>query len=251
MEKVLDLTGKKYIVTGASSGIGRETCKYLAELGAVVFLVARNELRLKECAEQLKGEGHKYYIFDLSDVENIESLVKRIVDENGKLDGVVHSAGKAVILPLKNTKYKVAMDHMNINLLAFLELVRVFSLKKYNTGAGSIVGLSSISTDVAWLGLSAYSMSKGGLAPFIKVAAKELLVKNIRINCVQPGWVKTEMMDHYLQDTNDSSKALARTANAIEPIEVASVIAFLLSDMSSGINGAVIPIMGRWQGGDE
>ncbi len=113
MEYVLDLTGKRYIVTDASSGIGRETCKYLAKIGAIVILIARNEVRLKECIAAMEREGHRYYLF------------------------------------------------------AFLEMVRIFSLKKYNTGSGSIF--------------------KAGVESLVRTAAKEFLAKNIRINCVRPG----------------------------------------------------------------
>lgn len=251
MENSLNLTGKKYIVTGASSGIGKATCKYLAELGATIILIARNEAKLQECANELEGENHRYYVFDFNEVTEIENLIKKIVEENGKLDGLVHSAGVCVFLPLKNTTYQHAMEMMQPNLFAFLELTRVFSLKKYNTGSGSVVGISSYEVAAGLAGLAAYASSKGGIEPLVKVAAKELRMKNIRVNCIQPGWVKTAMLERYLEDVNSDRRALARTANAIEPVEVASIIAFLLSDISSGINGAVIPVMGRWQGGED
>lgn len=247
MENVMDLTGRKYIVTGASSGIGRETCRYLAQLGATVILMARNEARLIKCKTELAGEGHKSYVYDLCQVADIGKLIERIVEENGKLDGLVYSAGDSELLPLKNTTYEHVMKIMTPNLLAFYEMIRLFSLKKYNTGSGSVVCLSSVAAVDGWsgMGISAYSISKGGLESLVRVAAKEFIEKNIRVNCVRPGWVKTELMERYLEDSGNSKKAIAETANPIEPIEVASVIAFLLSDVSRGINGAVIPIMGR------
>lgn len=250
MENVLDLSGKKYIVTGASSGIGRETCKYLAKLGATVILIARNEVRLKECRAELDGKNHKYYIFDLCQVSEIKDLIKRIVEENGKLDGLVYSAGDSELVPLKNSTYERVMNIMTPNLFGFLEMIRIFSLKKNNTGSGSIVGLSSVAAvdGQMGMGITAYSVSKGGVESLVRAAANEYLAKNIRINCVRPGWVKTELMNRYLEDSGNSDRAIAETANAMEPIEVASVIAFLLSDLSVGINGAVIPIMGKWQG---
>lgn len=251
MKNVLDLTGKKYIVTGASSGIGKATCRYLAELGATVILIARNEENLQQCIKELEGKNHKYYPFDFNQVTDIEKLVKKIVEENGKLDGLVHSAGICVFMPLKNTTYQHAMETLQPNLFAFMELLRVFSLKKYNTGSGSVVGISSYEVAAGLAGMAAYAASKGGIEPLVKVAAKELRGKNIRVNCIQPGWVKTEMLDQYLENVNSDEKALVRTANAIEPIEVARIIAFLLSDISSGINGSVVPVMGKWQGGED
>lgn len=246
MEHILDLTGKKYIVTGASSGIGRETCKYLGKLGATVILVARNELRLKECVKELAGGGHRYYSFDLSDVEKIEVLIKTIVDENGKLDGVVHSAGVGWCRPVKNTTYSFMRDMFNVNLFAFMEILRLFSMKKYNTGAGSVVAVSSHVGVMGQKAVTAYSSSKGGVDSIVRVAALELAEKNIRVNSVQPGWVRTDMMNEFLQEVAaNGEKAVKDTARAVEAVEVASVIAFLLSDAASGVNGVSVPIMGR------
>lgn len=245
MENVMELTGKKYIVTGASSGIGKETCKYLAKLGATVILVARNEMRLKECVEELEGKGHKYYCFDLSKVGDIENLIKKIVMENGKLDGFVHSAGIGPTRPLKNTTSSFMQEVFEINLFSFVELLRLFSLKKYNNGGGSVVGVSSATGMIGPVGVEAYCASKDGMDSIVKIVAKELTEKNIRVNNVRPSWVKTQIMDDYLEEvTGGNDEALQNISDAIEPIEVAGVIAYLLSDAASGINGACIPITG-------
>lgn len=245
MDNIWKLDNKQYIVTGASSGIGRETCKYLARLGAKVILIARNEVRLRECLEELEGEGHKSYVFDLSNIGEIEGLIKRIVQENGKLDGFVHSAGVGWSRPLKNTTNVFIQEMFNINLFAFVELLRLFSLKKFNTGSGVVVGVSSVMGTVGNVAVSAYCASKGGMDSIVRAAAKELIEKNIRVNSVQPSWVKTQIMDRYLSEVGgNSDKAIQFTSNAIEPAQVASVITFLLSDAASGINGASIPITG-------
>lgn len=246
MRKVMQMTGKKYIVTGASSGIGRETCRYLAKLGATVILIARNEVQLKECMKELEGEGHKYYCFDLSDIESIESLFMRIVEENGKLDGLVYSAGVGWSRPLKNTTSGFIQQIFKINLFAFIELLRLFSLKKYNVGSGSVVGVSAIIGKFGKEAVTAYCASKSGMDSIVKAAAKELIKKNIRVNSVQPGWVKTHILDEYLKEVNgESDEAMQNISNALEPLEVAHVIAYLLSDAASGINGAAIPITGN------
>lgn len=246
MKNILDLTGKKYIVTGASSGIGRETCKYLAELGATVILIARNEMRLKECLGELEGEEHQYYVFDFNQVKNIEDLMKKIVVENGKLDGLVHCAGVTDIMPIKNTTYQYAMDMMQPNLFAFLEMLRLFSSRKYNVGSGAVVGISSYAVSSAAEGQAGYSVSKAGIEMLTRVAAKELCQRNIRVNCIQPGWVKnTNSLNRFLGEFNVNEKEIDGTKKALEPIEVASVIAFLLSDISSSVNGTIIPVMGK------
>lgn len=249
MKNLLNIAGKKYIVTGASSGIGRETCKYLASLGAIIILVARNEERLKHCIEELKGKNHRYYCFDLTNVTDIEPFINKIVDENGKLDGIVHSAGFGQALPFKNTTNNRVMKVMQINFFAFLELLRVFSLGLFHNSSAAIVGISSYGVVLGLSGQSSYLISKAALESIIKTSANELHRQGLRINCVQPGWVRTEMMAQYLSDVGDNDRAIGITTNAIEPVEVARVIAFLLSEQSSGINGAVIPVLGDWQGG--
>ena len=246
MKNVLELTGRKYIVTGASSGIGRETCKYLAKLGATVILIARNEMQLKECMAELEGESHKYYCFDLREISKIENLFKEIVRENGKLDGFVHSAGVGPTRPLKNTTNSFMQEVFEINLFAFVELLRLFSLKKYNNGGGSVVGVSSATGMVGPVGVEAYCASKDGMDSIIRIAAKELVEKNIRVNNVRPSWVKTQIMSNYLEEvTGRTDDAVQNISDAIEPIQVASVIAYLLSDAASGLNGASIPITGN------
>lgn len=243
MENVMDFTGRKYLVTGASSGIGKEVCKSLDQLGATIILVARDEMRLKECMTELSGKNHKYRIFDLTQVEAIESLIEGIVEENGRLDGFVYSAGVGPTRPIKNTRYEFIMEVFQINTFAFLELLRVFSLKKYNTGAGAVVGISSAQSVYPTKGAAAYSASKAGMDAFVKVAAKELSGKNIRVNSLQPAWVKTKIMTEYLENADsNNSETLSVVKNALEPSEVASVVSFLLSDAASGINGRTILI---------
>lgn len=242
MENILDLEGKKYIVTGASSGIGKETCQYLAKLGATIILIARNEVRLKECVEGLEGKGHQYYMFDFNEITAIGDLMKKIVEENGKLDGFVHSAGVASLMPIKNTTYQYVMGIMQPNLFAFLEMLRLFSLRKYNTGSGAVVGISSFGVDDAPEGQAGYAISKTGVELLTRIAAKELQTKKIRVNCVQPGWVKTNVLDEFFKEFNVNEKEINEAKSALDPMEVASVIAFLLSDISSGINGAIIPV---------
>lgn len=244
MENVKELMGKKYIVTGASSGIGRETCKNLARLGATVILVARDKVRLEESMQELVGKEHRCYSFDLREVEKIERLIELIVEENGKLDGFVHCAGMAPTRPLKNTKYEFVQEVFQINTFAFIELLRVFSLKKYNVGCGAVVGFSSAQSVVSSKGLAAYSAAKAGMDAIVRVAAKELFEKKIRVNSLRPAWVKTQIMIDYLEEAENSNQIKEDVAKALEPSEVAEVVSFLLSDASSGINGRSI-MMGQ------
>ena len=102
MQPLVNLSERKIIVTGASSGIGKAVAIMLSELDAQVILIGRCEQRLKAVLEQMEGKAHQYYVYDLMRLDGIGSLVKRIVDEDGKkLDGLVHCAGISLCLPVK------------------------------------------------------------------------------------------------------------------------------------------------------
>ena len=116
----MDLTGKTILVTGASAGLCKETAITLSKLGAKVIAVARNAEALKETVSLMDGYDNAYYVFDLKKIDEIETLVKTIVSEHGKLDGLVHCAGIATMRPLKMTTYEFLHDMMLVNFYSFV-----------------------------------------------------------------------------------------------------------------------------------
>ncbi len=240
------LEEKTILVTGGSSGIGRATAKALSSYGAKIIAVARNKDRLDETMLQLDGSGHCYYSCDISSIGNIEPLFKQIIAEIGTFDGIAHCAGIGPSRPLKNTTVDFIQEVLDINFLAFAEMIRIFSLKKFHNSPSSVVGVSSIESKIGLPANEAYCASKGAMDSFINCAAKELYAKDIRVNTVLPGWVKTEMAEQYLSEiSGGSEESMEKIEKAVSPEEVANVIAFLMSDLSSGVNGAHIPIMGK------
>ena len=242
----LNLKDKRILITGASSGIGRETAILLSKLGAKTILVARDEERLKQTLGALEGAEHRYYCFDLREISGIEEFMQSIVDDCGKLDGFVHSAGVTKEMPVQLVSFDALNDIMLVNFYAFMELVRSFSKKKINNGGGSIVALSSTLSLVGAKAMAAYCASKAALDGAIRALAHELHSKNIRINSVVPGFVKTEMGEKYLEDfggTDHAKNMLTKQyMGAIDTFHIANTIAFLLSDASLYINGQAIPV---------
>ena len=118
------LAGRHILVAGASSGIGRACAIKFSELGAKVSLIARNEARLQETLSYMEGEGHRIFIFDLSQIERIEDLVTQIICEQGKADGLMYSAGDCYRYPLKSCKPSLMQKSMQLNFFAFVELLR-------------------------------------------------------------------------------------------------------------------------------
>lgn len=243
------LSGKTILISGASSGIGRQVAIEVANLGGRAILLGRDVARLEETIACLKGEGHAFYSYDLNDVDGIQNLVKRLVEENGVFDGFVHSAGIEITSPFKFTQVSDYELVYRINCLSAFEIIRhLNTIHSFNDG-GSIVLISSISGIIGRKGLSAYSASKGALISAVRTMALEFSKRKIRVNAVSPGTILTPMMqtalDDMPQDVRESR--LAGFPLGLGTVEdVANGCAFLLSDASRWITGQNLIIDGGY-----
>lgn len=248
MMNPMDLTGKKIIVTGASSGIGRETCILLSKLSAKVIMIARREEKLKDTLSELNGLEHLYYCYDLKDIDGIENMIKQIIKKNGPVDGFVHSAGIGNYRPLNMIKPKFLREVMEVNFYSFVEIVRCITKRNCFNEGMNIVGVSSISSQQGNQTKTAYCASKAAMDAAIRCMAKELAPKKVRVNSVVPALIKTKLYDVFLDmgsDSEDAKNVMARQYLGLgEPIDVANMIAYLLSDAAKFITGTSIPIDG-------
>jgi NAD(P)-dependent dehydrogenase (short-subunit alcohol dehydrogenase family) len=247
MYNPLDLTGKRILVTGASSGIGRACAVLCSQLGASVVLVARDEKRLGETLGQMPGGEHMLVSFDLGDLENYEDLFRLFTAEQ-KLNGIVHAAGICPAMPIQSVSLPTMQEVMNINYFAFMELVKWFSKKKYSSG-GSVVGVSSVSGYAGWQGGSLYSGSKGAMDSSVRSLAIELAPKKIRVNSVVPSNIRTPMLDGIVSVGGDEAakQILAKQPLGLgEPEDVANAVAFLLSDAARFITGTQLVVDGGY-----
>ena len=237
----MDLSGKLILVTGASSGIGRASAIQFSKLGARVLLLARNEEKLNETLYMLEGTGHAIYPFDLTEIDKIEELIKKIVYENGALNGLVHCAGIAPMRPLSLTKGAYLHDVMLLNFYSFVEVIRCASKKKHYVDGASFIGMSSIASHSGDKSKIAYCSSKAAMDAATRCMAKELESKKIRVNTVVGGLVKTDMynmlIDKAGEDAVDSHVLGRQFSGMGEPLDIANAMAFLLSDASKFITG--------------
>lgn len=245
---VIDLSKKTIFITGASSGMGAETAKLCSKLGARVILVARREDKLMEVMKELDGVGHKTYSFDLSNVNEIDGFIKDMIKEIGPLDGFVHSAGISSSRPLKMIKPDALREVMDINFNSFVEITRCITKRNcFNPGL-SIVGVSSISSSLGNQAKTAYCASKAAMDAVVRCFAKELAPVGVRANTVCPGMIDTDIYTKFKQNAGDSYDAKMRMDRQYlglgQPIDVANMIVFLLSDASRLITGANIGIDG-------
>lgn len=243
------LSDKKILITGASSGIGRQCAINCSKMGAVVALVGRDENRLQETLSQMEGEGHLICPADLTLLENIKPLVQNVVSKLGPLDGFIHSAGIEKTLPVKSLKPSDYEEIYKVNALSAFEIVRYLSSSKHFNQGGSIVLISSITSVIGRVGVSAYAASKGAIVSAVKTMALELAKRNVRINAVSPGTVLTPLMQSYLSQISEEERQKRVEGFPLglgEPTDVANTCIYLLSEASRWVTGQNLVVDGGY-----
>jgi NAD(P)-dependent dehydrogenase (short-subunit alcohol dehydrogenase family) len=236
----MNLSGKTILITGASDGIGKATAILASQLGASIVMVARSEEKLEHAMNELEGNNHSWYSYNLKEIEGIEKFVKRIIDENGPLNGFVHCAGISGMRPLKMTNYNFLQNMMLINFYSFVEICRCISKKGNYQEGMSIVGMSSVAGIKGFKGQIAYSATKAAMDGAIRSMSKELADKKIRINSVIACMIKTNMYERYKNQTGkdlDDIRFSIYSLGIGDPLDIANAITYLLSDCSRIITG--------------
>jgi NAD(P)-dependent dehydrogenase (short-subunit alcohol dehydrogenase family) len=239
MSSPFDLTGKTILITGASSGIGRQCCVTAAALGATIVANGRNPDRLKETAALLTSGAHLTIPADLTDAVQLGELVGKLPP----LDGVVHSAGVQKYLPLKFITDKALREMMIVNYEAPVLLTQGLLKQKLIKPAASIVFIASLAALAAVKGNAAYSSSKAALIAAARVMALELVGQRIRVNCIAPGMVRTPMAEQMAAVVSAEEMAEHEKMYPLgfgTPEDVASAVVFLLSDAGRWITGQTL-----------
>ena len=246
----MSLEGRTILVTGASSGIGREASILLSRLGAKVILVGRNREQLDVTASQLEGRACRVKTFDLNQLGEINEWLKRVGTDEAGLHGLVHCAGMQMTRPLRVTTQENVEQLLRINFLAAVQLAKSFRQRGVcQKPASSLVFVSSIMGLVGLPALSIYSASKGALDGFCRSLALEYAPEGIRVNCVSPGHVRTEMTEEVAQQMPAEQYEVLRAAHPLgfgSTLDVANAIAFLLDDTGRWITGTTLVVDGGY-----
>jgi NAD(P)-dependent dehydrogenase (short-subunit alcohol dehydrogenase family) len=230
-----ELNNRNILVTGASSGLGRQCAITITQHGGSVVITGRDKNRLQETYDKLEGEGNVMVVADLTDEEDIKKLVEQLPE----LNGVVYSVGISDLNPARfinrealDKTFKVSFD---TSVLLTSQLLARKKLQKNNC---SLVFISSISTRYPFVGGAMYISAKAALEGYARVLAIELAPKGIRSNCISPAFVKTPMLDgtaeNYSQEAVDKIEA-QQVLGLGEPEDVANTVVFFLSDASKWI----------------
>lgn len=236
------LENKTILVTGASSGIGRGIAVLCAKMGAQVIINGRKRERLKETLELLEGDGHMVVAGDLTLPEEREALVEALP----LLDGVVHCAGIGHRLLCKSIAESDVDLVMGINFKGPIMLQSSLLKNKRINKSASIVFITSMASQSPSYGNALYSASKGALISYANCLGLELASKQIRVNCISPAMVRTELIlrdgiseEQLLED--EKKYPLKRYGH---PEDVAALAIYLLSDASSWMTGSDLKITG-------
>ena len=239
-----DLTGKTILVTGASSGLGRQCAITASEYGAKVFITGRDRERLLATFDQLAGDGHQWHRADLTLEKDINDLVAKLPE----LNGVVYSTGISDLSPARFIKPEDISKTYSISFNASVLLTsQLLARKKLEKNACSLVFISTISTRYPFVGGAMYISAKAALESYARVLALELAPRGIRSNSISPAFVRTPMLDDTAEKYSGEAVKKIEEQQLLglgEPVDVANTVVFFLSDASRWITASNLVVGG-------
>lgn len=232
VEDPFSLAGKRILVTGASSGIGRQVALTCAQMGAQVVITGRDQGRLEVTAGALHGNGHVLVVADLTESADRD----RVIGEAGTLHGVVHAAGVSRLVPFRMINDAHLDSMFASNTYAPMLLTKGLLAKKQIAQNGSIVFIASVASHIGPTASSAYAASKAALLGAMRSLGQEVARQGIRTNCIAPGYVRTPLLDGLGQSGGNMGDLLELAPLGLgEPEDVAYAAVFYLSDASRWI----------------
>lgn len=236
------------LLTGATSGIGFETLKQLIKNGDTVFAIGRDFSKINFFISENKNKI-KAFVYDFRNVQDIEKLFLKFEMDNEKFDALIHCAGIEETVPLTLYSPNRIKDIYDINVFSGIELLRLFTKKKYSNDGGSVVFLSSVMGILGQPGKVGYCSSKAAVLGIVKASALEFAKRKIRINAVLPGVVNTPMTQNLFNQTSADNNNRIMNMHPLGIGDVGDIvptILFLISNGSRWITGQNIVIDGGY-----
>lgn len=241
----MDLIDKKVLVTGGSRGIGAGIAQKLAGMGASVALTYTSRAAEAESVlGSLKGEGHMVLKMDVGSQTSVQSAVEEVQERWGRIDGLVNNAGitrDQLLLRMKDEDFDAVIQ---TNLRGTYLCTKAVLKGMLKARSGSIVNISSVIGQMGNPGQSNYAASKAGIEGFSRAIALEIASRGIRVNCVAPGYIVTEMTDALDDKQKEAIQNRIPLARLGTVNDVAGAAGFLLSDAATYITGQVLQVNG-------
>jgi 2-hydroxycyclohexanecarboxyl-CoA dehydrogenase len=245
MENEMKLKDKVVVVTGAASGIGLATARAFAEVGGRVVLTDVNAAAGEASAADLKSVGDvRFMPLDVTDRASADALASRIESEIGRLDVLVNAAGWDIIQPFMENTPEYWAKIVALNFMGPVQVTRALLPLLFASGSGRIVNVASDAGRVGSFGETVYAGAKGGVIAFTKSLAREVVRKNVRVNCVCPGPTDTPLFATHTQKMRDALVNANPMKRLAKPAEIADAALFFASDRSSFITGQVLSVSG-------
>lgn len=242
------LQNKTALVTGGTRGIGKAIAEELLSLGADVFIIGRGEKDLNKAVNELNGKGYKITgkVCDVTIAEQRKALFNDIEKKWGILNILINNAGRNNRLKTLDTPEEELKNLIELNMVSFCEMSKLFHPMLKKSGDGAIVNISSVAGAVSVGTGSSYAMTKGGINQLTKYLAVEWAKDNIRVNAIAPWYIRTALTAPLLNKKEYLDRVLSRTPmNRVgETSEVATAAAFLCMPASSYITGECIAVDG-------
>jgi 3-oxoacyl-[acyl-carrier protein] reductase len=245
----LGFSGRVYLVTGGTSGIGRAVAAQVAAEGGRVGIVARRTDRLETTVSSLTGADHVGISWDLSKPDTLEALAEEVSTRLGRIDGIVHAAGRYQANPLRTTGASTAQELFALNFFAPLLLTKALVQKTRRGKSMSVVFLGSVASHRGQPGASSYSASKGALNALVSSLVAELSREEIRFNTVVAGLVDTELSEGLRNSLGEKAwnNLIGQHPLGLGRAEdVANAAVFLLSEKSQWMTGTQLVIDGGY-----
>jgi NAD(P)-dependent dehydrogenase (short-subunit alcohol dehydrogenase family) len=243
----LDLSGRHLLVTGASSGIGRATAVLASRLGARVTLTARDPARLEATLSQLQPGDHATAAFDLSAIDAIPKWLRGIAETRGSFGGLAHCAGIQVSKPVRALDAAFMASTFEVNVASGLSLARGLRQRGCCSPGASMVLVSSASAFVGQAANVVYCASKGAVVAATRALAVELMRDGIRVNCVCPALVDTEMAAKFrtvMSESQFEEYTKQYPLGIGRPEDIAGAIVFFLAETGRWMTGTSLLVDG-------
>ena len=240
---MMNLENKKIIITGATGGIGNSIVNRLSDAGAKILATGTRIEKLEELKSKFKNTD--ILKFDISKEDEIEEFIENATKQlGGGLDCLINNAG----ITQDNLAIRMNIDEwkkvIDINLTSTFLLSKFAVKKMLKNKYGKIINITSVVGHTGNLGQANYTASKAGIVAMSKSLAIEYAKKNININCISPGFIKTEMTDKIEEKFKEAIISKIPSSRLGEPEDVANAVLFLASDQSNYINGETIHVNG-------
>lgn len=244
------LKGKTALITGGTAGIGKAIASLYAEHGAHVIILGTNPERAKQATQEIEAckanpeQKISCYLTDVSKSSEVEETIEKILKDFGKIDILVNNAGITrdnLLMKMNEEDWNLVMD---VNLKSVFNTCKALTRPMMKARSGIIINISSVIGLSGNAGQANYAASKSGMIGFTKSIAKELASRNIRANCIAPGYIDTQMTDTLPPNVKEAILTKIPMSRIGNPRDIAHAALFLASDLSGYITGQVLTVDG-------